>query len=85
MRHRSAWLPDPRQRLQHLGAGALTDAELLAVCLGTGGCGMSVEDFAGDLLERFGSLTALLEAPLPVLLQVPGIGPRQSGAAGGYP
>lgn len=48
--------------LRH-GATALTDAELLAVCLRTGMRGVSAVELGHRLLARFGSLRALLAAP----------------------
>ncbi|WP_031434756.1 RadC family protein [Methylomarinum vadi] len=52
----------PREKLLHKGAGALTDAELLAIFLRTGTQGKSAVDLARELLNDFGSLKALLEA-----------------------
>ena len=40
----------PRERLAHLGAGALSSRELLATLLGTGARGASALDVAGELL-----------------------------------
>lgn len=48
--------------LRH-GATALTDAELLALCLRTGVRGVSAVELGHRLLTRFGSLRALLAAP----------------------
>jgi len=50
----------PRERLHSLGAGALSDAELIAVFLRTGVRGKSALDLARDLLSRCGGLSALL-------------------------
>jgi DNA repair protein RadC len=52
----------PREKLLSKGANALTDAELLAIFLRTGCAGKSAVDLARELLLRFGSLRALLEA-----------------------
>ncbi|TAK44594.1 MAG: JAB domain-containing protein [Betaproteobacteria bacterium] len=52
----------PRERLLALGAGALSDAELLAVFLRTGVRGKSAVDMARELLARFGGLGGLLGA-----------------------
>jgi len=52
----------PRERLLSLGAGALSDAELIAVFLRTGVRGKSALDLARDLLSRCGGLTGLLGA-----------------------
>jgi len=52
----------PREKLLARGAGALTDAELLAVFLRTGVAGVSAVDLARELLAAFGGLRALLQA-----------------------
>src|SRR4051812_48769627 len=49
----------PRERLEFLGAGSLTDAEILAILLRTGGPGVSVLVLAENLLSKFGSLHEL--------------------------
>jgi DNA repair protein RadC len=54
----------PRERLLALGAGALSDAELLAVLLGTGVRGKSAVDLGRELLGRHGGLSGLFEADL---------------------
>lgn len=52
----------PREKLLARGAGALSDAELLAIFLRTGVPGKSAVDLARELLQHFGSLRALLSA-----------------------
>ncbi|MCP4492014.1 MAG: JAB domain-containing protein [Gammaproteobacteria bacterium] len=52
----------PREKLLSKGAGALSDAELLAIFLRTGTQGCSAVDLARRLLDGFGSLRALLMA-----------------------
>lgn len=52
----------PREKLLQRGAGALTDAELLAIFLRTGIAGKSAVDMARELLTEYGSLQALLAA-----------------------
>ena len=52
----------PREKLLTQGAIALSDAELLAVCLGSGVRGQSAVDLGRDLLKSAGSLRALLSA-----------------------
>ncbi len=63
----------PRERLAALGACALTDAELLAVAIGTGARGVSALDVARGALVRHGGLARLLAA-LPAG-RAPGLGP----------
>ena len=64
----------PRERLLAQGAGALSDAELIALFLGTGIRGKSALDVARDLLARFGRVSRVLSAPQGELDQVPGMG-----------
>ena len=65
----------PRERLLAQGAGALSDAELLAIYLRVGIRGKSAVDLARELLQRFdGSLAALATASLGELAKTSGIG-----------
>jgi DNA repair protein RadC len=64
----------PRERLLAQGAGSLSDAELVAVCLRSGTRGKSAVDLARELIAGFGGLTGLLGADLARLLQVKGLG-----------
>ena len=57
-----------------LGSGALTEAELLAIIIGTGIKGKSAESVARDLLARFGSIKGLSGHPLEKFLKVKGLG-----------
>jgi DNA repair protein RadC len=63
----------PRERLLAKGAGALSDAELLAVVLRTGVRGKTAVELARELLARFGGVSALLAAGND-LRQVRGLG-----------
>nr|WP_314479694.1 DNA repair protein RadC [uncultured Pseudomonas sp.] len=64
----------PREKLLLRGASMLSDAELLAVLLGSGVAGRNVVDLARGLLVRFGSLRQFLEADRQAVLREPGIG-----------
>jgi DNA repair protein RadC len=64
----------PRERLLAQGAGSLSDAELVAVCLRSGTRGKSAVELARELIAGFGGLTGLLGADLGKLLQVKGLG-----------
>lgn len=55
----------PRERLLTRGTDALSDAELLAVCLGSGTRGCTAVDLGRDLLHQAGGLRALLGAEMP--------------------
>ena len=64
----------PRYRLLHEGAEALANAELLALCLGSGVAGEDAVAMARRSLKHFGGIGALLSAPMPELLQCHGVG-----------
>jgi DNA repair protein RadC len=64
----------PRERLLARGAAALSDAELVALFLGTGIRGKSALDLARELLARFGRISRLLCAARGELDAVPGVG-----------
>lgn len=69
----------PRERLLACGAGALSDAELLAIFLRVGIVGKSAVDLARELLTRFdGSLGQLANASAATLAELPGIGPAKA-------
>jgi len=64
----------PRERLQKLGAEALSAQEILAVLLGRGVSGESVMVTAQRLLSKFENLQGIAEASVEELSQVKGIG-----------
>jgi DNA repair protein RadC len=65
----------PRERLLEHGAGALADAELLAVLLGgSGRRGLDAVTSARNLLGRHRSLRALLSSAPGACLATPGVG-----------
>jgi len=67
-------LERPREKLLHLGAASLSDAELLAIFLRTGVSGKSAVDLARELLVRRGSLGAVLAVKRSELGDLPGLG-----------
>jgi DNA repair protein RadC len=75
----SAWPPGerPRERLIELGAQALSDAELVAVLLGTGSAGANALEIARSLIAHFGSLRRMLSAHRGDLLEQRGLGPAR--------
>jgi DNA repair protein RadC len=64
----------PRERLLAAGAGALSDAELLAIFLRTGIVGKSAVDLARELLTRFGGLNRLFATSRADFTATPGMG-----------
>jgi DNA repair protein RadC len=65
----------PRERLEKLGASALSVTELLAIQLRTGSLEQSALGLAGELLHAFGGLRGLAAASREELCRVKGIGP----------
>lgn len=61
-----SWPEDerPRERLLSLGPQAMTDAELIAILVRVGLKGISAVELGRQLLNRFGSLRGMVEAPL---------------------
>jgi len=64
----------PRQRLERLGTGALSTAELVAIILGTGTEGESALDMAYRLLAHHGGLAGLARASFSELVAERGMG-----------
>lgn len=64
----------PRERLAAQGAAALGERELLALVLSTGVRGKGAHLVAEELLDRFGSVSALGRATVAELTGVAGIG-----------
>jgi DNA repair protein RadC len=64
----------PREKLLARGSAALSDAELLAVFLGSGLRGESAVDLGRALLQRHGGLRALLERAPAELQRIRGLG-----------
>ena len=68
----------PREKLSRNGVHALSDPELIAILLGTGGQGLSVINLANTLLGNLGGLRGLFSASLYTLRQQQGIGPARA-------
>jgi DNA repair protein RadC len=64
----------PRERLKHAGAGALSNAELLAIILRIGGRGENVLDMAQRLLSTYHGLGGLARASCGELATERGVG-----------
>ena len=70
----------PRERLLSQGAGALSDAELLAVILRNGVQGKDATSLARELLAQFGGMRGLLSADHSELQKVKGLGQAKVAA-----
>jgi len=68
----------PRERLSTLGAEILSNAELIAILLGSGVKGQNVIDLAQALLLKFGGLSGLHKTAFDDLCNVKGIGPAKA-------
>ena len=64
----------PREKLLARGAGALSDAELLALLLRTGTAGRGVLQMAQELLAQFDGVAGLLHASADDLKRFKGLG-----------
>src|SRR6266581_7377452 len=71
-----SWPADerPRERLLSRGPHALTEAELLAILLRIGASGKSAIELGRQLLKQFGSLQAMMSAPLDAWQGSKGLG-----------
>ncbi len=67
-------LPGPRERAVDQGIGALTDADLLAILLGTGLAGCPVMQLAYALIARFGGLAGIARLGPQAIAEHPGVG-----------
>lgn len=63
----------PGGKLRELGPEALSDAELLAILIGTGVKGKSAEQIAEEIIKRFGSIIGLAGQPMDKLLEIKGL------------
>ncbi len=73
----------PREKLVEKGASALSDAEILAVFLGTGRKGMSAVDLGREMIRQFGSLRNLSRANVAEISKINGIGPAKAAQLAG--
>lgn len=63
----------PGGKLRRLGPTSLTDAELLAVIIGTGSGGKSAEEIAEDIVNRHFSLPGLMGKSIRELMDIKGM------------
>ncbi len=65
----------PRELFERDGAEGVTDRVLLAILLRSGVAGTSVVDLADELIEQYGSLTAMAQVSVDDLTRFKGLGP----------
>ncbi len=72
----ASWPEDerPRERLLSRGAHSLTDAEVIAILLRVGVQGKSAVELGRELLKRFGTVQAMMSAPMTAWDGVKGLG-----------
>jgi DNA repair protein RadC len=68
----------PRERLLRCGVAALSDAELVAIQLGSGSAGTSALELSQALLAGWGGMAGLAAARPEELSKVPGVGPAKA-------
>ncbi len=68
----------PRERLEHFGADAVSNAELVAILIGQGTAKFNAVELAKMLLRRFESLERLSNASLAEMQEISGIGPAKA-------
>ncbi len=79
--HRIADMPSaerPRERMQRLGAGALSDGELLAIIIHSGRRGRSAVHLAQMMLSSGGGLGGVQRMSFDELCGMSGIGPAKA-------
>ena len=64
----------PRERLSRLGAGVLSDGELLAILLSTGTSEKSSIELGNEILKELGGLNGLARADISSLMSIKGVG-----------
>jgi DNA repair protein RadC len=69
----------PRERLARVGAAGLSDAEVLALVLGSGMPGRNVVSLANAVLAQSGGFGGLAAMDARQLQNLPGIGPASAG------
>ncbi len=67
----------PREKLLSRGAGALSDAELLALLLRSGIPGKNVLQMSQELVDTFGGVGGLLHTSAEDLKRIKGLGPAK--------
>jgi len=64
----------PGRKFIDAGPATCSDAEILAILIGSGGPGYSALDCANSVLDKFGTLPSIMDKPLRDLAEIRGIG-----------
>ncbi|MBI3098218.1 MAG: hypothetical protein HYY93_08260 [Planctomycetes bacterium] len=64
----------PGEKLAKEGPETLSDEELLAILISSGGKGRSAEQIAGEIVHRFGSIEGMMNKPLEWFYDFKGMG-----------
>src|SRR3989304_10061055 len=64
----------PREKLLNSGADTMSDAELIAIILSSGGKGQSVLELSQSLIKEAETLTELLNFPIQKLIEHKNLG-----------
>lgn len=70
----------PREKLARRGAASLSDAELIALVIRSGLRGIGAVGLGQRLIDRHGSLAAVLASSAEGLATMPGLGPAKAAA-----
>jgi DNA repair protein RadC len=68
----------PRERLLEKGSESLSDIELLAIIIRSGGSGLSVMDLSANMLKKYQTLQNLFEADVNQLVKEKYVGPTKA-------
>lgn len=68
----------PRERLVRHGPESLTNAELIAIILGSGMKGTPILQLAQQIIAKFGDMHSLAEATISELCSIKGLGPAKA-------
>lgn len=68
----------PREKLLSLGPSTLTDVELLAIVLRTGGIDKSAIELSREVIEIFDGISNLMQTKAEELIKIPGMGPAKA-------
>jgi DNA repair protein RadC len=73
-------IDNPRLRLASEGAALLSDYQLLALLLVTGGARHDAESISREVIEASGGVSGLADVTYPELCRIKGIGPARAAA-----